>query len=147
MKRIAGVLTFASAGKSHVDDAARACILSSPNSDIPAVFTFMPHLPRPALETIAASFRALSEPTRLGILQELKDGPKSVNTLVEALELSQPNISKQLRILFDAGFLTRTQQGTQVLYSIKDKTVLKICELVCDRLNQQARASLVTYSI
>lgn len=107
----------------------------------------MPHLPRTALEKIAESFRALSESTRLGILQELKSGPKTVNALVEAMELSQPNISKQLRILFDVGFLEREQRGNQVFYSIKDDTVLKICELVCDRLNKQALASLVNYSI
>ncbi len=107
----------------------------------------MPRLPRPALETIAETFRALSEATRLGILQELKEGAKTVNTLVEAMELSQANVSKQLRVLFDAGFLAREQRGTQVFYSIKDKSVLKICELVCERLNKQALANLVNYSI
>ena len=71
----------------------------------------MPRLPRPALETIAETFRALSEATRLGILQELKEGAKTVNTLVEAMELSQANVSKQLRVLFDAGFLAREQRG------------------------------------
>jgi DNA-binding transcriptional ArsR family regulator len=107
----------------------------------------MPHLPRPALEKIAECFRALSESTRLGILQELKGGPKTVNALVEAMGLSQPNISKQLRVLFDSDFLAREQKGNQVFYSIKDETVLKICELVCDRLNKQALANLVNYSI
>jgi DNA-binding transcriptional ArsR family regulator len=107
----------------------------------------MPRLPRPALEKIAESFRALSEATRLGILQELKGGAKTVNSLVEVMALSQANVSKQLRILFDAGFLGREQRGNQVFYSIKDKSVLKICELVCDRLNKQALASLVNYSI
>jgi DNA-binding transcriptional ArsR family regulator len=107
----------------------------------------MPQLPRHALERIAESFRALSEATRLGILQELKSGPMTVNALVEAMELSQPNISKQLRVLFDAGFLAREQRANQVFYSIKDETVLKLCEIVCDRLNKQALASLVNYSI
>ena len=133
--------------RANFDPAVEWCILTSFYSDTPDTLTFMPHLPRPALEKIAESFRALSEATRLGILQELKEGPKTVNTLVEALELSQPNISKQLSILFAAGFLGREQQGNQVFYSIQDKMVLKLCELVCDRLNEQARASLVTYSI
>ena len=102
---------------------------------------------RAALEKIAASFRALSEPTRLAILQELKPGPKTVNQLVESVGLSQANISKQLGILRDAGFLAREQRGTSAHYSISDHMVMDLCTLVCDRLNKQALASLETFSI
>jgi len=102
---------------------------------------------REALGKIADSFRALSEPTRLAILQELKSGSKTVNELVEAIGTSQPNISKQLRVLFDGGFITREQQGNFVHYQMQGDFVLRLCELVCDRLNQQARASIPHYSI
>lgn len=102
---------------------------------------------RAALETIASSFRALSEPTRLAILQELKAGPRTVNELVGALGLSQANVSKQLGILREAGFLSREQRGTSAHYSISDKTVMKLCALVCERLNRQALAKVRTFSI
>ena len=102
---------------------------------------------RVALEKIAASFRALSEPTRLAILQELKPGPKTVNQLVKSVGLSQANISKQLGILRDAGFLAREQRGTSAYYSISDRMVMDLCALVCDRLNKQALANLETFSI
>jgi DNA-binding transcriptional ArsR family regulator len=102
---------------------------------------------REALEKIANSFRALSEPTRLSILQELKSGSKTVNELVEAIGTSQPNISKQLRVLFDGGFISREQRGIFVHYQMQGDFVLRLCELVCDRLNQQARASIPHYSI
>ncbi|MEP6670378.1 MAG: metalloregulator ArsR/SmtB family transcription factor [Chthoniobacter sp.] len=102
---------------------------------------------RAALEKIAHSFRALSEPTRLLILQELKSGSKTVNELVEAIGTSQPNISKQLRVLFDGGFITKEQKGIFVHYEMQGDFVLRLCDLVCDRLNQQARASLTHYSI
>lgn len=102
---------------------------------------------REALGKIADNFRALSEPTRLAILQELKSGSKTVNELVEAIGTSQPNISKQLRILFDGGFISREQRGIFVHYQMHGDFVLRLCELVCDRLNQQARASLPHYSI
>ena len=102
---------------------------------------------RAALEKIASNFRALAEPTRLAILQELKAGPQTVNQLFEAIGLSQANVSKQLGILRDAGFLTREQRGTSALYSIGDKMVMDLCALVCDRLNKQALANLETFSI
>ncbi len=102
---------------------------------------------RAALEKIADSFRALSEPTRLAILQELKSGSKTVNELVEAIGTSQPNISKQLRVLFEGGFISREQRGIFVHYQMQGDFVLRLCELVCDRLNQQARASIPHYTI
>jgi DNA-binding transcriptional ArsR family regulator len=102
---------------------------------------------RAALEKIAATFRALAEPTRLLIVQELKSGPQTVNELVEAVGLSQANVSKQLGILREAGFLAREQQGTSAIYSIADKQVLELCALMCDRLNKQALANVETFSI
>jgi DNA-binding transcriptional ArsR family regulator len=102
---------------------------------------------RAALEKIAASFRALSEPTRLAILQELKAGPKTVNEIVEAIGLSQANVSKQLGILRDTGFLHREQRGTSAFYSIGDPLVIDLCNLVCDRLNKRALAEVETFSI
>ena len=104
-------------------------------------------LNRAALEKIAGNFRALSEPTRLAILQELKIGSKTVNELVVAVGLSQANVSKQLSVLREAGFLTREQRGTQAFYSICDQMVMELCALVCERLNKQAQARGETFSI
>jgi DNA-binding transcriptional ArsR family regulator len=106
-----------------------------------------PKQSRETLRTIAENFRALSEPTRLAILQELKAGPKTVNELVEAIGTSQPNISKQLRVLLDAGFVSREQRGTFAYFQMHGDFVLQLCELVCERLNQRARASIPHYSI
>lgn len=107
----------------------------------------MSKLHRSALEKIAANFRALSEPTRLAILQELKAGSRTVNELVETLGLSQANVSKQLSVLRDAGFLEREQLGTSARYSICDEMVMKLCALVCERLNKRALAAVETFSI
>jgi DNA-binding transcriptional ArsR family regulator len=97
---------------------------------------------RDALERIAPNFRAFSEATRHPILQELKEGPKSVNELVDALDTSQANISKQLRILHDAELLHREKRGTQVFYQVKETAVYKLCELVCDKLNRDAQVKI-----
>ncbi len=107
----------------------------------------MPKQSRAALERIAASFRALAEPTRLAILQELKNGPMSVNQMVEALELSQANVSKQLSVLREAGFLKREQNGATAIYSIGDPMVLALCNLVCDSLNKRAQAAVEVFNI
>jgi DNA-binding transcriptional ArsR family regulator len=113
-----------------------------PETDTPA-----PNLNRQALEKIADVFRLLAEPTRLAILQELKSGPKTVGALVESLGLSQANVSKQLKIMFDGGFLGREKDGVTVWYSINDEMVLPLCALVCQRLNKRASEAPVFYSI
>ena len=97
-------------------------------------------LDRASLQKIAELFRVFSEPTRLGILQFLKGRSTSVNEIVEALETSQANISKQLRILYDADLLIREQKGNQVFYSIKESMVFDLCHIICDKLNRSARA-------
>lgn len=106
-----------------------------------------PKLSRQALEKVADVFRLLAEPTRLAILQELKSGPKTVGALVENLGLSQANVSKQLKIMFDGGVLGREKDGVTVWYSINDKMALRLCALVCQRLNQRANEAQVFYSI
>ena len=90
------------------------------------------------LERVANLFRAFSEATRLAIIQELKTGEMSVSEIVELLTTSQANVSKQLKLLHDAGLVTRPKQGTQVLYQIADPMVFELCGLVCEKLNRDA---------
>jgi DNA-binding transcriptional ArsR family regulator len=90
------------------------------------------------LERVAGLFRAFAEPTRLAILQELKDGELSVSELVGQLTTSQANVSKQLKQLFDAGVVTRRKVGTRVIYAIGDAMVFDLCKMVCDKLNRDA---------
>lgn len=97
-----------------------------------------------ALELVAARFKALSEPTRLRILQALGGGEMSVNELAEEVESSQPNVSKHLKVLQDAGLVGRRQEGTTAYYFVADRSVLELCDTVCssvrDRLRAQAAA-------
>jgi DNA-binding transcriptional ArsR family regulator len=90
------------------------------------------------LERVASLFRAFAEPTRLAIVQELKEDEMSVTDIVGRLTTSQANVSKQLKILHDAGLVSRRKQGTQVLYRIADPMVFELCRLVCDKLNRDA---------
>lgn len=88
------------------------------------------------LERVAGLFRVFSEATRLALLQELKDGAKSVGELVEALSTTQANISKQLKALHEAGLVSRSKQGTLVIYEICEPMVFQLCSLACDKLNR-----------
>ena len=102
---------------------------------------------RQALEKIAEVFRLLAEPTRLAIIQELKAGPMTVGALVASLATSQANVSKQLKTLYDGGFLAREKEGVSVRYRLDDEMIMPLCELVCQRLNKQASEVAPFYSI
>lgn len=90
------------------------------------------------LERVAGLFRAFAESTRLAIVQELKGGELGVSEIVERLTTSQANVSKQLKLLHDAGLVVRRKQGTQVLYQIADPMVFELCRIVCEKLNRDA---------
>jgi ArsR family transcriptional regulator len=99
-----------------------------------------------ALELVAHRFKILSEPLRLKILQTLQEGERSVNSLTEAVETSQPNVSKHLKILQDAGVVKRQQQGNTVYYSIADESIFTLCETVCGSLENQLRTKADFFS-
>src|SRR5712675_1805196 len=95
-----------------------------------------------ALELVAARFRAMGEPLRLRILQQLEEGERSVSALAENVESTQPNVSKHLKILQDAGLVKRRQQGTTVYYSIADAMVSELCDMICSRLRDRLEAQV-----
>jgi len=88
------------------------------------------------LERVAVLFRAFAEPTRLAIIQELKADEMSVSDIVGCLTTSQANVSKQLKILHDAGLVSRRKLGAHVFYRIADPMVFELCRLVCEKLNR-----------
>jgi DNA-binding transcriptional ArsR family regulator len=66
----------------------------------------------------ATAFAVLAEPTRRRILDELRGSDRSVNELVAALAMSQPAISKHLRVLRDAGLVSRRTVAQQRIYRL-----------------------------
>ena len=92
------------------------------------------NLTNEVIDAIADRFRILSEPIRIKILQGLRGGEKTVTELTRELEISQPNASKHLRILQDAGLVERDPRGNSVYYSIADESIFELCEVVCDSL-------------
>ncbi len=96
-------------------------------------------LSQEALEMIAGRFKTLSEPVRLKLIILLRDGERSVTELTLSAKTSQPNVSKHLRALVDAGILRREQRGNTAYFSIKDQSIFPLCEVVCDALSEQLK--------
>ena len=91
-----------------------------------------------AAELIARRFWALSDPTRLRLIDLLRERKEaSVGELAAALDSSQQNASKHLAALYAEGFLARRKQGTSSLYWIADQGVLDLCERVCAGIETQ----------
>ncbi|MBD2483732.1 helix-turn-helix transcriptional regulator [Planktothrix sp. FACHB-1365] len=90
-----------------------------------------------ALALMADFFKVLSEVSRLQIVCCLKSGAKNVTQIIEATGLGQANVSKHLKVLAQAGIVTRTQQGVSVYYEITNPFLFEVCDLVCESLVAQ----------
>ncbi len=90
------------------------------------------------VELIADRFRTLAEPTRIKLLDRLRDGEASVLDLTEAIGTTPQNVSKHLGLLHQAGLVGRRKHGTYTYYSIADSDVFLLCEAVCGSLQRHA---------
>jgi len=97
----------------------------------------MKDLPPEALEKVAEYFRALSEPTRLRILNLLRTGERNVGELAEATGYTAANVSRHLAFLTQQGLVRRDARGTSAYYSIADDSVYALCDLVCGSIARQ----------
>lgn len=94
---------------------------------------------RADFEAAAELFGVLSTPIRLRIIGALCDGEKNVSELRRVVEVSQPNMSQQLMVLYRAGVVDRRRQGAQVFYCIADETVVRVCKAVCLKVRPEAK--------
>lgn len=65
------------------------------------------------------TFEALGQPSRLRIVELLRDAPCAVAEVVEALDLRQPQVSKHLKVLSEAGLVAAEPQGKQRIYHLE----------------------------
>jgi DNA-binding transcriptional ArsR family regulator len=79
----------------------------------------------------------LSEPTRLQILNLLRQGERSVGELAQLCGYSSANISRHLALLTQHGFVTRESRGNSAIYNIADPSVYALCDLVCGNIARQ----------
>jgi DNA-binding transcriptional ArsR family regulator len=66
-----------------------------------------------------AAFSTLADPTRLRILDVLRAGERPVNDLVAAVDIHQSGVSRHLRILQEAGFVSVRPEGAQRFYALR----------------------------
>jgi len=97
----------------------------------------MENLPPEAMLEVAAYFQALSEPTRLRILNFLRNGERNVGELAQSCGSTAANVSRHLALLTKHGLVARESRGTSVYYRIADDSIYALCDLVCGNISRQ----------
>jgi ArsR family transcriptional regulator len=84
------------------------------------------------LEQAQRWFHALSDETRLQLLELLRDGEQCVCDLTDALEAAQSRLSFHLKTLKDAGLVTDRKQGRWVYYALNPEAIDGLTELISE---------------
>ena len=85
-------------------------------------------------------FHALSDETRLALLERLKGGEQCVCELTEAMKATQSRLSFHLKVLKEAGFIRDRREGRWMYYSI-DPDAVEELEAVVEMLRQAAKSA------
>src|SRR3954449_4245629 len=73
-----------------------------------------------------AAFAVLAEPTRRRILDLLREQPRAVGEIVDALPLSQPGVSKHLRVLREAGLVEARPEAQRRVYAVRAEPLAEV---------------------
>jgi len=75
-------------------------------------------------------FKALADPTRLKILECIKDGEKCICEVIPYTGKSQPNVSQHLKVLKIAGLVDERRDGTKILLKASNKKIFDVIDSV-----------------
>src|SRR5690242_14614171 len=78
----------------------------------------------------AGIFHALAHPTRIAIVEVLREGEASARSIQERLGVEQANLSQHLAILRSRQIVAHRKEGNQVFYSLRNKVLLKVLDLM-----------------
>lgn len=78
----------------------------------------------------AQLFQALAHPTRIAVLEHLRDGELTAGALQERLQIEQANLSQHLGVLRTRQVVTTRKAGNQVFYSLRDPVLVEILDLL-----------------
>lgn len=84
--------------------------------------------------------RALADPTRQAVLEELRHGPRAVGDIAARLPVSRPAVSQHLRVLKEAGLVSDEQVGTRRLYRVNPDGLAEIRAYLDDFWSQALAA-------
>jgi ArsR family transcriptional regulator len=87
-------------------------------------------------------FQALAHPTRIAILELLRDGELSAGKLIEKLVLEQANVSQHLAILRAKQLVSTRKVGNQVFYSVRDPIIIEVLNLMRTYFHAHLKESL-----
>jgi DNA-binding transcriptional ArsR family regulator len=78
----------------------------------------------------ASVFQALAHPTRIAILEALRDGEVPANEIQERLGIEQANLSQHLAILRSRQIVANRKEGNHVYYSLRNRTLVRVLDLM-----------------
>ena len=78
----------------------------------------------------ATIFQALAHPTRIAVLELLRDQELAVSVIIERLGLEPANASQHLAILRARHIVVSRKQGSQVFYSVRDPLIIEVLDIV-----------------
>jgi ArsR family transcriptional regulator len=78
----------------------------------------------------ASVFQALAHPTRIAILEILRDGEMSAGSIQEQLDIEQANVSQHLAVLRSRQIVNARKEGNQVFYSLRHKVLIRVLDLM-----------------
>ncbi len=76
----------------------------------------------------ASIFQALGHPTRIAIIEVLRDGELAAGVIIERLGIEQANASQHLSILRLKRIVTSRKEGNQVFYSVRDPLIIDVLD-------------------
>jgi ArsR family transcriptional regulator len=78
----------------------------------------------------AGIFQALSHPTRIAIVETLRDGEVPAGAIIEKLQLEQANASQHLAVLRAKQIVVGRKEGNQVFYSVRDPLLIEVLDVM-----------------
>lgn len=78
----------------------------------------------------ASIFQALAHPTRIAIVEVLRDGELSAGAIIERLGIEQANASQHLSILRAKHIVNSRKEGNQVFYSVRDPLLIEVLDVM-----------------
>lgn len=78
----------------------------------------------------ASVFQALGHPTRIAIVESLRDGEVTAGALQERLGIEQANLSQHLAILRSRQIVLNRKEGNQVFYSLRNKMLVEVLDIM-----------------
>ena len=85
----------------------------------------------------AEILKALGQPTRLKIIDFLRDGERCVCEIFPAIGAEQSNTSRHLNLMVSSGILFRRKEGVKIIYALKHPEILEIVELATRIMTQE----------